>query len=127
MTIEQMKKVLKAYEDGKRVTYRKSGTNEDVKDVPKDFPFWDFVNYEYFIEDDYRPYSEEEFVKALLENGSYVVLRSGYITFISGADRMGVYTGVGKCFYSYAEFLQKYNWLKDNLPCGVKNDEQETK
>ena len=123
MKVSEQIAIMKAYEDGKPIE-QKGQDDTDWKsiDYVEDFPF-DFVANEYRIkpEDKYRPYkSVDEAFNDAKKHGFWVKSKDkGYLYFIDSFEayeKGDIY--INDCHVG--DFIEKFLWLDDGSPCGVK-------
>ena len=123
MKVSEQIAIIKAYENGKPVEQKRFNRNEWESIVyVDDFPF-NFVANEYRIkpEDKYRPYeSVEEAFQAAKKHGFWVKSKDKYSLFFIDSFELA---GNGDIYISHCHvgaFIEKFVWLDDGSPCGVK-------
>ena len=123
MKVSEQIAIMKAYEDGKTIEVKRIDRTEwAIIAHVEDFPF-DFVANEYRIKQfpKYRPYEsvEEAFAEAE-KHGFWVKSKDKHsLFFIDSFEDAGngdIY--IGHCHVGV--FVEKFLWLDDYSPCGVK-------
>ena len=115
--------IMKAYENGKTIERRAYFTSEwKIVDYVENHTF-DFASYEYRIATDpkYRPYeSVDEAFNEAAKHGSWVKSKDKHsLYFIDSFEEYengDIY--INDCYVG--DFIEKFLWLDDNSPCGVK-------
>lgn len=123
MKVNEQIAIMKAYADGKTIEGTICGESEwKSLDYVEDYPF-DFVLNEYRIatEPKYRPYeSIEEAFSEAEKHGFWVKSKDKrYLCFIDSFEA----AGNGDIYISHCHvgaFIEKFLWLDDGSPCGVK-------
>ncbi len=123
MKVSEQIAIMKAYENGKTIEQKRIEGNEWASIVHvEDFPF-DFVANEYRIKPvpKYRPYeSVEEAFNEAEKHGFWMKSKDKHsLYFIDSFDEYengDIY--INDCYVG--DFIEKFLWLDDNSPCGVK-------
>lgn len=131
MTTKEMIKVMRAYENGKKIEYC------DKKDpshwcVSEGHLIWDWVQFDYRVKEapKYRPYeNEDEFFQAQKEHGMYLKYHNGAVYKLPLFVRKDSIEWVLEDGYgnfegstvSYTLLLKDYTW-RDGTPCGIKKN-----
>lgn len=123
MKVSEQIAIMRAYEDGKTIEYKAyNETKWKSIDYFENYPF-DFVGYEYRIKPGpkYRPYeSVEEAFNEAKKHGFLVKSKDKH--FLCFIDCLEL-AGNGDIYISHCHvgaFIEKFLWLDDNSPCGVK-------
>ena len=125
MKVSEQIAIMKAFEDGKTIEQKRFDRNEWESIVyVENFPF-DFLMNEYRIKPEckYRPYeSVEEAFNEAEKHGFWVKSKDKHsLYFIDSFEAPGngdIY--IGHCHVG--AFIEKFLWLDDYSPCGVKID-----
>lgn len=123
MKVSEQIAIMKAYENGKTIEAKHYGETEwKILDYVENYTF-DFVANEYRIKtfQKYRPYdSLDEAFKDAEKHGFWVKSKDKrYLCFIDSFEadgNGGIY--IGHCHVG--AFIEKFIWLDDGSPCGVK-------
>lgn len=123
MKVSEQIAIMKAYEDGKTIerTIRDESEWKSL-DYVEDYPF-DFVLNEYRIKQEpkYKPFeSVEEAFEEAKKHGFWVKSKDKY--FLCFIDCFEL-AGNGDIYIIHCHvgaFIEKFLWLDDNSPCGVK-------
>ena len=123
MKVSEQIAIIKAYQDGKTIEQKRFDRNEWESIVyVEDFPF-DFLMNEYRIkpEDKYRHYeSVDEAFNEAEKHGFWVKSKEKHSLFF--IDSFEAYENgdiyINDCHVG--DFIEKFLWLDDGSPCGVK-------
>lgn len=123
MKVNEQIAIMKAYADGKTVEKKgQDDTEWQSIEYIEDYPF-DFVANEYRIkaEPKYRPYESIEEAFAEAKKHGFLVRSKDkrYLCFIDSFEA----AGNGDIYISHCHvgaFIEKFLWLDDNSPCGIK-------
>lgn len=123
MKVSEQIAIMKAYENGKTIEQKRFDRNEWESIVyAENFPF-DFVMNEYRIKPEckYRPYeSVDEAFNEAEKHGFWVKSKDKhYLYFIDSFEAYengDIY--INDCHVG--DFIEKFLWLDDYSPCGVK-------
>ena len=123
MKVSEQIAIMKAYEDGKTIERTIRDESEwKILEYVENYPF-DFSYYEYRIkpEDKYRPYeSAEEAFNDAKKHGFWVKSKDKHFLYFINSfeayENVDIY--INDCHV--VDFIEKFLWLDDNSPCGVK-------
>ena len=123
MKVSEQIAIMKAYQDGKPIEQKRiDGTDWDSIVHVEDFPF-DFVANEYRIKPEckYRPYeSVDEAFNEAEKHGFWVKSKDKhslyFIDSFEAYENGDIY--INDCHVG--DFIEKFLWLDDGSPCGVK-------
>ena len=123
MKVSEQIAIIKAYQDGKTIERKRFDRTEWESIVYVEDYSFDFVSNEYRIKPvpKYRPYkSVDEAFNEAEKHGFWVKSKDKHsLFFIDSFEAAGngdIY--IGHCHVG--AFIEKFLWLDDNIPCGVK-------
>lgn len=123
MKVSEQIAIMQAYENGKTIEQKRFGRNEwESIDNIENYQF-NFPEYEYRIkpEGKYRPYkSVEEAFQAAKEHGFWVKSKDKHFLFFIDSFEAAGNGDIYVVHCHVGAFIEKFIWLDDGSPCGVK-------